>query len=124
MRRTSSLFPRWTAENRLSLNRATFLAGEIPSVPLIAIREDILIEVMDDFRGWRNHRASGIRGTAMSDKERDYFRRRAEQELELAKAAATPEAARAHSMLAGCYLNRVGGADDIASIAVTPEVAA
>ena len=27
------------AEDRLSLNRATFLAGEIPSVPLIEIRE-------------------------------------------------------------------------------------
>ena len=27
------------AEDRLSLSRATFLAGEIPSVPLIEIRE-------------------------------------------------------------------------------------
>ena len=27
------------AEDRLSLNRATFLAGEMPSVPLIEIRE-------------------------------------------------------------------------------------
>ena len=27
------------AEDKLSLNRATFLAGEIPSVPMIELRE-------------------------------------------------------------------------------------
>jgi len=37
----------------------------------------------------------------------DYYRARAEQELERARSATAPEAARAHYELAGLYLNRV-----------------
>lgn len=48
----------------------------------------------------------------MSRSELDYLRSRAETELRAAKAAAHPEAAKAHSLLAGLYLDRVHGNDD------------
>jgi hypothetical protein len=41
----------------------------------------------------------------MSDDERDYFRQRAEAEIEAAQAAGHPGAARAHYLLAGYYLD-------------------
>ncbi|WP_129790513.1 hypothetical protein [Sphingosinicella sp. CPCC 101087] len=39
------------------------------------------------------------------DDERSYFRIRAEQEIRAAQAASHPEAARAHYMMAGYYLD-------------------
>lgn len=61
----------------------------------------------------------------MSQDARDYYSRRAEAELALARAAATPEAARAHATLAACYLNRVdGGAAEAAPAAGERESAA
>jgi hypothetical protein len=41
----------------------------------------------------------------MSDDDRDYFRQRAEAEIEAARAAGHPGAARAHYLLAGYYLD-------------------
>ena len=41
----------------------------------------------------------------MSDDERDYFRQRAETEIEAAQTAGHPGAARAHYLLAGYYLD-------------------
>ena len=41
----------------------------------------------------------------MSDDERVYFRERAEAEIRAAQAAVHPEAARAHYVLAGYYLD-------------------
>lgn len=41
----------------------------------------------------------------MSDDERSYFHRRAEDEIEAAQAARHPEAVRAHYLLAGYYLD-------------------
>ena len=41
----------------------------------------------------------------MSDDERLYFRERAEAEIRAAQAAGHPEAARAHYVLAGYYLD-------------------
>ena len=45
----------------------------------------------------------------MSPDEASYFRRRAEQELELAQSAKDPKAAKAHYSLASIYLDRVQG---------------
>lgn len=42
----------------------------------------------------------------MSGDDRDYFRARAEAELEAAMKAVHPDAARAHYLLAGYYLDR------------------
>ena len=42
----------------------------------------------------------------MPDDDRDYFRERAEAELEAAVKAGHPDAARAHYLLAGFYLDR------------------
>ena len=39
LRRFETILARHYAGDRLSLNRATFLAGEAPSVPLVEIRE-------------------------------------------------------------------------------------
>ena len=41
----------------------------------------------------------------MSEDERRYFRERAEAEIQAAQAASHPEAARAHYLLAGYYLD-------------------
>jgi hypothetical protein len=41
------------------------------------------------------------------NEDRPYFEARAEHELALARSAPHPEAARAHSMLAGLYLDRL-----------------
>ena len=41
----------------------------------------------------------------MSEEERSYFRDRAEMEIEAARAAGHPDAARAHFLLAGYYLD-------------------
>jgi hypothetical protein len=41
--------------------------------------------------------------------DRLYFEGRIEHELSLAKSAAHPQAARAHSLLAGLYLERLSG---------------
>lgn len=41
----------------------------------------------------------------MSDEERAYFRQRAEEEIEAAQRAGHPDAARAHYLLAGYYLD-------------------
>ena len=41
----------------------------------------------------------------MSEDERLYFRERAEAEIQAAQAASHPEAARAHYLLAGYYLD-------------------
>ena len=41
----------------------------------------------------------------MSEEERDYFRERAEAEIKAAQAAGHPEAAKAHYVLAGYYLD-------------------
>lgn len=41
----------------------------------------------------------------MTESERSYFRERAEDELAAARAARHPEAARAHYLLAGYYLD-------------------
>ena len=41
----------------------------------------------------------------MSEDERAYFRQRAEAEIEAAQAAGHPDAARAHYLLAGYYLD-------------------
>jgi hypothetical protein len=41
----------------------------------------------------------------VSDDERSYFHRRAEDEIEAAQAARHPEAVRAHYILAGFYLD-------------------
>lgn len=43
----------------------------------------------------------------MSAEDQVYYQSRAESELRLAEQAAHPEAARAHAMLAGYYLDRV-----------------
>jgi hypothetical protein len=43
-----------------------------------------------------------------SPEDRRYFEARAEHELALARSAPHPEAARAHSILAGLYLDRLG----------------
>lgn len=48
------------------------------------------------------------------DPERDYFYRRAEQELEQAQRSDNPAAMRAHYMLAGYYLDRLYGASPVA----------
>lgn len=45
----------------------------------------------------------------MSDADRSYFQARAEQELRMAEDAQDICAARAHSLLAGLYLDRVHG---------------
>jgi hypothetical protein len=37
-----------------------------------------------------------------------YYRQRAEREMEMARSASHPNAARAHSLLAGYYLDMVG----------------
>jgi hypothetical protein len=44
--------------------------------------------------------------------DRDYFRARAEAELLSAREAKTPEAQRAHSLLAGYYFDRAFGETD------------
>ena len=41
----------------------------------------------------------------MSEEERSYFRNRAEAEIQAAQAADHPEAAKAHYLLAGYYLD-------------------
>ena len=41
----------------------------------------------------------------MSEEERSYFRERAEAEIRAAQAAGHPDAARAHYLLAGYYLD-------------------
>lgn len=46
---------------------------------------------------------------AMTDDEKDYFRRRAEAELKQASVSECPEAVRVHYTLAGYYLDRVYG---------------
>ena len=43
----------------------------------------------------------------MSDDQRSYFQARAEEEIEAAQSASHPEAARAHYLLAGYYLDLV-----------------
>lgn len=43
----------------------------------------------------------------MSVEDRSYYQRRAEAELAMAAQAAHPSAARAHSLLAGYYLDRI-----------------
>ena len=43
----------------------------------------------------------------MTDDDRTYYQERAEREMELARQARHPEAARAHSVLAGHYLDMV-----------------
>jgi hypothetical protein len=52
--------------------------------------------------------------TGMSVDDLDYYKARAEQELERAQGATCPEAVRAHYELAGLYLDRVygSGADE------------
>ena len=47
----------------------------------------------------------------MHDDERSYFEERAEAELEAAKKAGHPDAARAHYHLAGYYLDRAFNPD-------------
>lgn len=46
----------------------------------------------------------------MSSDDIEYYRGRAETELEMARRAENPMAAQAHNMLAGFYLDRVHGA--------------
>jgi hypothetical protein len=43
----------------------------------------------------------------MSEEDRSYFEARVEQELRMAQAARSPEAARAHRRLAGIYRTRI-----------------
>lgn len=50
----------------------------------------------------------------MSSDDRNYFLRRAESELELARAATHDKAARAHFLIAGTYFDRVYAAPVLA----------
>ncbi len=45
--------------------------------------------------------------TSLPQEDVAYYQQRAEQELELAQGAAHPDAARAHSLIAGYYLDLV-----------------
>jgi hypothetical protein len=47
----------------------------------------------------------------MSDEDRAYFYRRAEEEIEHARASATERLVHFHYVLAGLYLDRVYGAE-------------
>jgi hypothetical protein len=46
------------------------------------------------------------------DDDKDYFYKRAENELEMAQRTAVPEAVKAHYTLAGYYLDKVYNEDD------------
>jgi hypothetical protein len=50
-------------------------------------------------------------GDPLNKDDRDYYRRRAEAELEAAERATDPKAARAHFLLAGYYLDLAYNAD-------------
>lgn len=55
----------------------------------------------------------------MREQDRNYFSSRAEAELRMAQNAASPEAVKAHYMLAGHYLDRVhGGASSMADLEI------
>jgi hypothetical protein len=54
----------------------------------------------------------------MSDDDRDYYYRRAEQEIACAQASRNEEAVRVHYCLAGLYLDRVFG--DSSSMPLDP----
>lgn len=54
----------------------------------------------------------------MTNREKNYFLRRAEAELEMAQAGRHEAAVRAHYVLAGLYLDRVYGSDQTASSVV------
>lgn len=51
----------------------------------------------------------------MSTEDQYYYQSRAEAELRLAEQAAHPEAARAHALLAGYYLDRIHNPEDDAA---------
>ncbi len=53
----------------------------------------------------------------MTGDDTDYYRSRAEAELALAQSAEHPDAARAHYLLAGFYLDRVYNPQDRAASA-------
>jgi len=55
---------------------------------------------------WNRFLGRGKSG-ALDEGERDYFTERAEAEIALARQAPHPDAARAHSLLAGYYLDLV-----------------
>ncbi len=50
----------------------------------------------------------------MNSDDMSYFLTRAEQEIESAQRSNHPEAVRAHYLLAGLYLDRVYGSDEVA----------
>ena len=50
-------------------------------------------------------RRTNFEGVTVSEEERSYFRERAEAEIRAAQSAGHPEAAKAHYVLAGYYLD-------------------